>query len=262
MPDRVDAATDVVHVPYFATNPSVTFSPPPPMRSGGGPGGAPKVADVLDGVVIARRRLGAVEHPAHHRQRLAQPAQPLREPRPNSTRTPRAPRRPMPPDAQDRAPAETWSSVLASLAVRVGARKASAPTIRPIRTWCVACAQAVIVSQPSEPRSRSMCAYYGIDVVPRPAAVVAQLVRADARLAGGVCKSEHRSQLVRQSSLRSTHASDGHVALPGFSPWLTMSTVDRPAGIAPGSRASGSCSDPRASPRPAHSRSRPRSDGR
>ena len=46
-------------------------------------------------------------------------------------------------------PPEMWSSVVASFAVSVGARNVLAPTISPIRTLCVACAQAVIVSQPS-----------------------------------------------------------------------------------------------------------------
>ena len=46
-------------------------------------------------------------------------------------------------------PPEMWSSVVASFAVSVGSRNVFALTIRPIRTCSVACAQAVIVSQPS-----------------------------------------------------------------------------------------------------------------
>ncbi len=42
-----------------------------------------------------------------------------------------------------------WSSVVAILAVSDGTRNVLAPTIRPIRMRRVACAQAVIVSQPS-----------------------------------------------------------------------------------------------------------------
>ena len=43
-----------------------------------------------------------------------------------------------------------WSSVVAILAVSAGLRNVFAPTIRPIRIRCVACAQAVSVSQPSK----------------------------------------------------------------------------------------------------------------
>ena len=42
-----------------------------------------------------------------------------------------------------------WSSVVAIFAVSVGSRNVFAPTIRPMRIRFVACAQAVIVSQPS-----------------------------------------------------------------------------------------------------------------
>ena len=42
-----------------------------------------------------------------------------------------------------------WSSVVAIFAVSVGARNPFAPTISPTVTRLVACAQAVIVSQPS-----------------------------------------------------------------------------------------------------------------
>ncbi len=42
-----------------------------------------------------------------------------------------------------------WSSVVAILAVSVGARNEFAPTISPIRIRFVACAQAASVSQPS-----------------------------------------------------------------------------------------------------------------
>ena len=47
-------------------------------------------------------------------------------------------------------PLEMWSSVVAILAVSAGSRNVLAPTIRPIRTRSVACAQAASVSQPSK----------------------------------------------------------------------------------------------------------------
>ena len=46
-------------------------------------------------------------------------------------------------------PFEMWSRVVAILAVRAGLRNVLAPTIRPIRTRSVACAQAASVSQAS-----------------------------------------------------------------------------------------------------------------
>ena len=46
-------------------------------------------------------------------------------------------------------PSEMWSSVVAILAVRVGVRNVLAPTISPIRTCSVACAQAASISQAS-----------------------------------------------------------------------------------------------------------------
>ena len=46
-------------------------------------------------------------------------------------------------------PFEMWSSVVAILAVRVGSRNGFAPTISPIRTCSVACAQAARVSHAS-----------------------------------------------------------------------------------------------------------------
>ncbi len=42
-----------------------------------------------------------------------------------------------------------WSRVVAILAVRAGSRNVLAPTINPMRTRSVACAQAARVSQPS-----------------------------------------------------------------------------------------------------------------
>ena len=67
--------------PYFATSLSVTFSPPPPMQIGRCAGAAPGGCASLGVVVRRRGAVGsvAVEHAAHDRQRLAQPAQPLRE---------------------------------------------------------------------------------------------------------------------------------------------------------------------------------------
>ena len=47
-------------------------------------------------------------------------------------------------------PPEMWSSVVAIFAVSVGARNVFAPTIRPTVARVVACAHAVIVSQPSK----------------------------------------------------------------------------------------------------------------
>jgi len=47
-------------------------------------------------------------------------------------------------------PPEMWSSVVAIFAVSVGSRNVLAPTISPMRTRSVACAQAASVSQPSK----------------------------------------------------------------------------------------------------------------
>ena len=47
-------------------------------------------------------------------------------------------------------PPEMWSSVVAIFATSAGLRNGLAPTMRPTRACFVACAQAVIVSQPSK----------------------------------------------------------------------------------------------------------------
>ena len=47
-------------------------------------------------------------------------------------------------------PPLTWSRVVAIFATRAGLRNVLAPTMSPIRTFSVACAQAARVSQPSK----------------------------------------------------------------------------------------------------------------
>ena len=91
-----------------------------------------------------------MEHPAHDRQRLAEPAQPLGKTAPEWD-----PERvvlllePGASDPEDRPTARDVVEVVAILAVRAGSRNVLAPTIRPIRTFSVACAHAASISQPS-----------------------------------------------------------------------------------------------------------------
>jgi hypothetical protein len=95
-------------------------------------------------------RLLAVEHAAHDRQRLGEPAQPLGVPaaevEAEVARLLLEPGAPIPRIAR---PLLMWSSVVAILATRLGSRYGLAPTIRPMRTRSVLAARAVMVSQPS-----------------------------------------------------------------------------------------------------------------